>query len=246
MQVRSSRLVALVGLGALLTLSGCAQLELALGTPDDETLLQTVSLKERDAAPSAALEPYRNGDVVAGETSLDLCAGSFPSERLRIGRNQVAIGARATPTWVSSEAILYSSPDEAKQAMAELAAARRDCPDTPVEPRAGGSAATWTFTVDPDLGWPTHDGVTRQAYAFTLDSGEDTQSSGTAVYLQRGRMILALYSTPPGAPAGVLVNAPDAQRFTEVMTQRLLSLPEDALAEGDPSKRVDDPRDLDT
>ena len=230
----------------VLALGGCGVT--AVFGPSDDHLLETASLTDSDAAAGATFQPYENGDVVAGEDSLDLCHGSFPSERLRIGRNQVGIGDAAGRSWVSSEAILYSTPAEAKQAMGELKTARDACPTTPQRsPDRPDVAVTWRFGEDPATGWTEHSGVTRQGYAFTITGEEDdTAIESTAIYLQRGRMILALYSTPPDGPESVIVNSPDPQRFTEVMTQRLLALPEDALQQGDPDKRVRDPRDIGT
>ena len=246
-QLRSRRSTAWTCLLAAVLLAGCGIANPF--APSDETLMRTVSLTQKDAAADATFAPYENGDVVAGEDSLDLCYASFPSERLRIGRHQVAITANSSSDdYVSSEAILYSSPAEAEQAMGELKAAEANCPEqaTPLADRPDVSVK-WTFGAPPDAGWPEHEGVTRQAYAFTVSVPDsDFTSQGTAVYLQRGRMILALYSNPPSIPAKVIVNAPDPERFTEVMTQRLLVLPEESLQQGDSAKRQEDPRDIGT
>lgn len=223
-----------------LALGGCQQVRQALAGTSDSELMAAVSLTEHDAADDAVFQPYEGGTEVAGEVSLDLCFGQFPSEELRIGRLQVGIGSLSDRSWVSSEAILYSTPQEADQAMAELAEARTGCPDGPVPaPRPDREPLQWRFDDAPDAAWPaTPDGVARQAYAFTAtDPAGDTWSS-TATYLQRGRMILALYSTPPDGPASTIRNAPGPARFVEVMTNRLMSLPADALRRGDPSLRA--------
>lgn len=246
MQLRVRTIVLVACAVLVLSTGGCGWAQL-LG-PSDERLLEAVSLTSDDAAAGATFSPYSQGDVVAGQDSLDLCDASFPSERLRIGRHQVGISKSAADEHVSSEAILYSTPAEAGQAMGELEAARQGCPTTPQSPDDSGVALTWRFGAAPDTDWPEHEGVTRQAYAFTVTVQDDNQAptEATAVYLQRGRMILALYSTPPESPEGLIVNSPDPARFTEVMTQRLLALPEHSLEQGDPDKRVEDPRDLGT
>jgi hypothetical protein len=179
---------------------------------------------------------------VFGRTSLDLCFADFPSEDLRSGRNQVAIGDEAGTAWVSSEAILYPTPEDAEQAMAELESAREECPTEPVEPpQPDREALAWEFMADPDTDWPEEPGVTRQAYAFDATNPAGETLTSTATYLQRGRMILALYATPPDSPATALRNAPDPARFVEVMSNRLASLPEEPLQYGEP---LDDPNDI--
>ena len=223
-------------LAASLLLGGCqGSIHLGLGGPSDVEMLESVSLTQQDAAEAAAFEPYEGGDEVAGRTSLDLCSGDFPSEDLRVGRRQVGIGDSAGTAWVSSEAILYRTPEQAEQAMAELAKAKQDCPDGPVEsPQADREPLTWTFQDAPDADWPQEPGVTRQAYAFTVTSPDGAEVSSTATYLRRGRMILALYATPPDAPASTIRNAPTPARFVEVMGNRLAALPEQSLEQPNP------------
>jgi hypothetical protein len=238
-------LAALAVAGCLL-LGGCQQVGDLLGQRPDAELLQDVSLTERDAAPEAAFQPYEGGTEVVGRTSLDLCFGDFPSEDRRVGRNQVGIGDTAGEAWVSSEAILYRTPQEAQAAMAELAAAREECPETPVEPPTPDrEPLAWSFQDAPDADWPDEPGVRRQAYAFTVTDSSGTSWTGTATYLQRGRMILALYSTPPEGPATTIRNAPDPARFTAVMEARLAALPEQSLVEANPVPERVDPNDID-
>lgn len=236
--------IALAG-AALMLLGGCGPVQRiadSLTDPSDAELLAAVSLTDRDAAEGAALQPYEGGTEVFGQVSLDLCYGDFPSEELRSGRNQVAIGDESGLTWVSSEAILYPTPEDAEQAMAELEAARADCPDGPVDSVKGDrEPLAWEFTDAPDDAWPDQSGVTRQAYAFTVTDPAGESWSSTATYLQRGRMILALYATPPESPSTTLKNAPDPARFVEVMASRLAGLPATALEQGEP---LADPNDF--
>ncbi len=229
-------------LAAVMLLSGCSAIDSVsreLGGWTDEDLLYTVSLTEADAAQGALFEPYEGGDSVEGQASLDLCHAEFPSEGLRTGRNQVGIGQDQGENWVSSEAILYATPEDAQQAMGELEEAVKDCPTGPVE-SPGGDPQVWSFQDAPDADWAQEPGVTRQAYAFTVDTGNGRQFSSTATYLQRGRMVLALYVAPGDAPSTVIVNAPSPARFTEVMARRLASLPEDELQYGTPGEEPGD------
>ena len=235
---------AALAVAAALLLSGCSQLQRigdSLGTSDAD-LLAAVSLTEGDVAPGAAFQPYEGATEVFGRTSLDLCYGDFPSEDPRSGRDQVGIGDEAGTGWVSSEAILYPTPEDAEQAMGELEKAREECPSEPVEPpQPDREALAWEFSPAPDADWPQEPGVTRLAYEFEVTNPAGETFTSTATYLQRGRMILALYATPPTSPTDVLKNAPDQARFVEVMTNRLASLPEEPLQYGEP---LDDPNDI--
>lgn len=236
--------IALAG-AALLLVSGCGPVQRiadSLTDPSDAELLAAVSLTEQDAAEGSALQPYEGGDEVFGQVSLDLCYGDYPSEELRSGRKQVAISDQEGVTWVSSEAILYPTPEDAEQAMGELEAARADCPDGPVDSVNGDrDPLAWEFTEDPDDAWPDEPGVTRAAYEFTVTDPAGDSWSSTATYMQRGRMILALYATPPDSPSTTLKNAPDQARFVEVMASRLAALPAKALEQGEP---LADPNDF--
>ncbi len=223
---------------AALLLGGCARLERLeedLTETTDVELLAAVSLTEQDAAEGAVFLPYDGGDQVFGQTSLDLCYGEFPSEELRSGRNQVGIGDQGGEVWVSSEAILYPNPADAEQAMDELEQAREECSTGVVDPSdPEREPLTWDFAADPDADWPEEPGVDRQAYEFESTDPAGKSWTSTATYLQRGRMVLALYASPPESPATALRNSPGPARFVEVMSNRLAGLPEDALQHGDP------------
>ncbi len=234
-----TRTVIGIALAGCLLLGGCGgSFQFNLGGLSDQEMLDTVSLTEDDVAEGAEFEVYEGGDEVVGRTSLDLCYGDFPSEDLRVGREQVGIGD-STGAWVSSEAILYRTPEDAEQAMAELAQARESCPDEAVQPPEPDSEAlTWTFDDPPDGDWPQEPGVNRQSYAFSVTTTDGARMDSTATYLQRGRMILALYSTPPDTPATAIRNTPNQARFVEVMGNRLASLPESSVQEPNPESTV--------
>lgn len=230
---------ALVLAACTLVVTGCARESIS-----DVQMLQAVSLTARDAADGTMFQPYEGGDEVAGRTSLDLCFGEYPSEDLRVGRHQVGIGQVGLAdggAQVSSEAILYATPEDAAQAMGELDRARERCPDEPVEPPLDGDALTWEFTDEPDSDWPRDPRVDRQSYEFTVTNPAGQQMTSVATYLRRGRMILALYSAPPEGPALALRNAPGQSRFTEVMTNRLLRLPEARLRQSQPGSTTQGP-----
>lgn len=120
MAVRSMRLVLPA---VVLVLGGCG-FQVNIGAPSDADVLAAVSLTADDAAQSALFQPYDGGDQVVGQTSLDLCDADFPSEALRVGRNQVGIGRVTAAEWVSSEAILYPGPAQAASHSWRAASAR--------------------------------------------------------------------------------------------------------------------------
>src|SRR6478735_1587812 len=70
----SRTVAALTGLVVALTLSGCAVNDLLI--PNDDSLMRRASLTADDAAANATFAPYEDGDVVAGQDSLDLCYAS--------------------------------------------------------------------------------------------------------------------------------------------------------------------------
>ncbi len=108
-------------------------------------------------------------------------------------------------------------------------------------PQPDREALSWKFLADPDADWPQEPGVARRSYEFEATNPAGESFTSAATYLQRGRMILALYATPPDSPSSTVHNAPDQQRFVEVMSNRLAALPEEALQYGEP---LDDPNDI--
>lgn len=220
---------------ACLLLAGC-QFDWTLNFGgSDQDLLDAVSLSADDAAAGATFEPYEGGNEVVGQTSLDLCYGQFDSEGRRVAREQVTIGDSTGDNWVSSEAVLYLTVEDAEQAMSELTSAAATCPDGMVDPvTPDREPLTWSFDEAPDGSWPQVDDVNRQSYEFTVTTRDGYEATSTATYLQRGRMVLALYSTPPDSAATAIRNSPDPGHFVEVMSNRLALLPDNPLMQADP------------
>ncbi len=139
------------------------------------------------------------GDQVgADQPTLDLCNGTYPSESLRTARLQVAAATSSSATVLSTEAVLYRSPAAAAQALSELRSVSAKCPDTPVTSPVGEPTVTTTFGSAPDVGWSATPGVERQAYDVTSTDQSGQSEHSVAVYLRRGRVLLALY-LPRGA-----------------------------------------------
>jgi hypothetical protein len=222
-------------------LAGC-QFNWSLASRADAVVLSDVSLHESDAGESAVYSLVDHGDEVAGQVSLDLCRADFPSEALRQARHQVQVADAGAGMWVSSEAIAYGAPREAERAMSELAAAAANCPGPGagpgsskdvataggadlVHPAADDQGLSWSFQQPPDADWPSTPGVARQAYAFVISDLLGDSASYVTTYLRRGRILVAIYVTPPDSSATVLVNAPSQERMVTVMSARLAALP---------------------
>lgn len=230
----------------LVALAGCQWSIGGQAAPDQEVLDQ-ISLTAADAAAGAEFALVDHGDEVVGQTSLDLCYANYPSEDQRVARHQVQAFNAVAGAWVSSEAVAYTDPAAAEQAMDELAAAAADCHTTsgsssadgqdvslravrrasvPASRPAADDTLTWTFDPDPAADWPQTPGVNRQAYSFQIADQAGDSSAYVTTYLRRGRILLAVYVTPPDSARDVIVNSPTQQRLVEVMSARLASLPE--------------------
>jgi hypothetical protein len=133
------------------------------------------------------------GTQVSGQATLDLCNGTFASEALRTARLQVAATDANGNEVLSTEAVLYSSPATAAQAMSELKSVAAKCPSTPVTSPVGEPAVTTTFNAAPDASWPPVATVQRQAYDFVTTDQTGQSQHNIAVYLQRGRVLMGVY-----------------------------------------------------
>lgn len=198
---------------------------------DDAQVLQAISLTAKDVAEGAEFSLLDGGDEVIGQVSLDLCRADFPSEAQRRARHQIQVFDEGRASWLSSEALLYSSPAAAQEAMSELARAAADCEDSTTQqalqavPTADDSGLSWRFAPAPDSGWPEVPGVARQAYQFQVTDPVGDTAEFLSTYLRRGRVLVALYVTPPGAQSELLVNDPSQQRLVAVISNRMAGLP---------------------
>lgn len=202
-------------------------------------ILSAISLSASDAADAGGFGLIAGGDQVAGETTLDLCAGDYPSEKLRVARRQVEIAA--DPLWVSSEAVVYQSAKAAGQAMSELSKTVAACDSGTADdstdddgtetvrfPAADDPATptlTWKFSDPPDGNWPDTAGVNRQAYKFTVSGSDGSSSSFLTTYMRRGRVLLAAYTSPPDSQQKLVVHSPSMAKFVTVLANRLAALP---------------------
>jgi hypothetical protein len=196
-------------------------------TDPDRRVLGDIVVRQSDVGDDRTVVLYEDGNSLRGAT-LDLCNGEYPSESERTARLQLLdVDARGSST-LSTEAVLYRSPDAAKQAFAELRKRRADCPDRPVASPIDGSRETTRFEAAPDADWPQTKGVERQAYRMTISEGEESSPLVT-VYLRRGRAFLGLYFPAPRGAQPPVVGKTTIEDIVEVFAARLAKLPDSVV-----------------
>jgi hypothetical protein len=198
-------------------------------TDPNANALSDIVIRQRDVIASNSVSLIPNGDETQGTTTLDLCNGTFPSESLRTARLQVAEVDDTLSTVMSTEAVLYKNNAATAQAFRELAAARTDCPRTPVPSKSSLGSQTTTFNTPPDRSWPKVNGVERQAYDFTLVDELGDQNRVVTVYLRRGRALLALYYYRVPDPQPAVDGKTTMESVTHLFEQRMAALPDAAV-----------------
>jgi hypothetical protein len=193
--------------------------------PDpDEDVLAGLGIRQADAGDDYSVQAIRNGDRVAGTVTLDPCNWTYPSETLRTARLQLIEANLRGDVVLSTEAVLYRNPDATAQAFRELREAAARCPDHPVPSPTGGRTLTTTFNAPPDRAWPRTQGVERLAFDIDTIDDEGTRDHYQAVYLRRGRALLAVYFYESEAKPKVgAATTPPA--IVRVFEQRLAALP---------------------
>ena len=165
--------------------------------------LTTLGLKQSDVTGSYSIALIPHGNQVAGQATLDLCNGTYPSEKLRRARLQVAAVDQQGDSALSTEAVLYATPADAAQAIAEVRAKAASCPNSPVVSPVGEPTVTTKFNAPPDGAWPSVPGVDRAAYDFVTTDSSGKSSPSVAVYLRRGRALLGIYFPAPDTPPSI-------------------------------------------
>ena len=155
--------------------------------------LAGLGLVQSDLPSAYSVQLIPSGNLVSGTTTLDLCNGTFPSESLRVARLQVVAADAQGDVPLSTEAVLYPNAAATAQAFTELASVAAKCPNGPVRSPTGGTTVTTTFDPAPDGTWAQVATVDRLAYSFTSTDTSGNAVKSVAVYLKRGRVLLALY-----------------------------------------------------
>jgi hypothetical protein len=193
-------------------------------------LLQGLVVRQQDVSSANSVQLLDGGNQVSGQTTLDLCNGTFPSEALRSARLQVVEYDANAAGLLSTEAVLYRHTSDAAQAMREVRSVAAACPYRPVVSPVGEPTVTTKFDAAPDGGWPDVAGVTRQAYAFTATDSLGLSDSHVAVYLQRGRVLEGVYFPAPSGAQSPVDGKTTIAAIVHVFEQRIAALPASAIS----------------
>jgi hypothetical protein len=191
-------------------------------------VLSMLVVRQPDVPSNLVVGLIPGGNLVAGQVTLDLCNGTYPSESLRTAREQVDVADQTGQTQFSTEAVLYHNTASTAQAFSELRARAASCPQQflPPPPGEGGLPATkTTFNARPDTNWPTTPTVDRLAYDFTSADQQGNTSHSMAVYLRRGRVLMGLYFSNPDQAQPAVDGQTTVPGIVSVFEKRMAALP---------------------
>jgi hypothetical protein len=197
-------------------------------TDPSAPLLQRLVVHQSEVPSTDAVALPPNGATTTDAT-LDLCNGKFASEALRTARLQVGLENANQDTVFSTEAVLYKNTAATQQAFAELRSVAAHCPSTPVTSPVGEPTVTTTFNAAPDRLWPQVAGVQRQSYDMNLKDTNNNSVHLVAVYLRRGRALLALYFNSPDGPQEAVAGQKTIPAIVNLFERRLAALPLSAI-----------------
>jgi hypothetical protein len=197
-------------------------------TDPDEAVLGDLNVQQSDVESGTYVTLITNGDSTTGAT-LDLCNATYPSESLRTARRQVAAIDSSATFVLSTEAVLYGSPNDGEQAFDELRALRTNCPDRLVPDPNGGDPSHTKFGEDPDTSWAPFPDVERIAFDVnTTDTQGDTNHT-IAVYLRRGRVLLGVYFGNANPTQPRVAGETSVEGITGAFASRIAELPDSVV-----------------
>lgn len=199
-------------------------------TPTDprRSALTKIIVQQQDVTGDYTVGLIGEGDQLTAPT-LDLCNGTFASEKLRTARVQVAeVGPDATPA-LSTEAVLYKNPAAASQAFTELQQVARACPHRAIPSPTGGDTVQTTFNAPPDKNWPKTPTVERLAYDFTTVSAGEQPTHFVTAYLRRGRAFLGVYFAHPDGAQPPVRGQTTVPGIVQLFEKRLAALPDSVV-----------------
>jgi hypothetical protein len=198
--------------------------------PATAALAQMV-VNQGDVPSTVGVQPLVGGDQVSGQTTLDLCNGTFPSESLRSARLQVAVVDSQGDTPISTEAVAYQNPAATAKAFTELKATAAACPSNPVVSPVGEPTVATKFNPAPDGSWPQVAGVDRLAFDFVSTDGTGQTHHSVAVYLRRGRFLMGVYFSQPDGAQIAVSNQTTIPGIVNLFASRMAAVPP-AVANG--------------
>jgi hypothetical protein len=165
--------------------------------------LRRIVLSPAQVGPGYRMTVIARGTEVRGQVTLDLCGFTFPSEKLRVARLQVAYTRPRDPVQLSNEVVRYE-PHGARQALREVAHAARHCPRGPVLSNvAGAPLLTYRIRAISD----TH--LLPGYVAFRLHysgiyRGRKILGNAVGIYQAKGDVLSGVYTNGGGAIAAQL------------------------------------------
>ncbi len=190
----------------------------------DRLALSSLVVRQSDVGVTRTVVLIPDGNRTTQPT-LDLCNGTFPSEKQRVARLQVAeLNPSGSSALLSTEAVTYQHASGGAQAFTELRKVRAACPHQPVTSPVGEGTAETTFKAAPDAGWPRTKSVERLAYSFTSTSAGKTSPS-IAVYLRRGRVLMGVYFPQPSGAQPAVDGKTTIEGIIGVFEMRMARLP---------------------
>jgi hypothetical protein len=153
--------------------------------------LSNLGFKIGDFTDDWTVLPMARGTTLLDPT-LDLCSGSYPSEKSRIARRQISVTKVGSPyQFLSSETVQYSSAAAALSAFEELKKSYEDC----VRDKGGtenGVFIPYDFQALPSGALPISTTSPKFTVRATIGSGESARQL-FAVYQFNGAFFTGLY-----------------------------------------------------
>lgn len=188
----------------------------------EQALLDSTSLQTSDLA-DVPISLMEDGDTLNAPT-LDFCGKKFASEDLRKHRRQVAGTFNNGGSWISSESVLYSSPAAAKQAIAEMVAAKKACPNGTTFQDDTGKSFALTFFPAPGPNetqlQPADSRVILNSIETPADSAQAPQRIFMALQV-RGSLLVAFYVVEGTSETFSQDNLDALYGFVSLLTERM-------------------------
>jgi hypothetical protein len=154
--------------------------------------LSKTILAPKQVGTGYKLATFPFGTSFIGEATLDLCAATYPSEALRVGRLQVRYTPKKGGVDVSNEIVRYASGG-AQQAIGEVATVARACAKTPAVVSQGTIKEVYTVSPLKDPKLPA--GAVAVKLTITVSKGKQSQKqTGVAIYQVKGDTLSGVYA----------------------------------------------------
>lgn len=161
---------------------------------DVQAFLDSLSLQTSDLQ-DVPLGLIENGDSIAGVT-LDFCGQEYSSEALRVHRRQIAGTFNGGGSWISSEVVQYESTAAAQQAISELVAAKKACPENSVFKNSDGAEMKINFFAAPGPNDTVLVPAKQRVIMHFIETPSDTNEIPRRLFVAvqvRGNTLVALY-----------------------------------------------------